>query len=548
MIGITKESYMAQPAKNNGIQWLFALPVKLTLIIVCLGLTPQAFCQTTIPEESKAAPKEFRFNVKLLTVEGSSPLSQSFIDDFTRPLQDRTYSLKDLQEISRSLEQKIHEQGYPFYRVVVPPQTLSQGNVKLQIISFTLGEVEVDGNKHFSRDNIIASLPILQKTKSPNTQDLSDAIQVTNRHPSKQLQVIFSPSKTQDKLDAKISVTEQRPFQVLLSANNFGTPTSGDYRFTSEMQYSNLWGRDHVINGSYSTSPDHASSVRQFGGSYSLPVYQLKGWLSAYYAESSVNVGTVATSLTVTGAGKMHGIHYQQYLPSLGRYEHSLNLGIDNRYFINDIQFQNTQVGDNVRSTPFSALYRGQYPWRNTQTSYYIQWVGNTGIGGHNTQAHYLANRLNSQQDWNLIRYGSNFLANVRDWTLQTTLIGQQSRYSLIAGEQLGIGGSFDVRGYDQRETGADSGQIVKFETTTPAWQGVNLFAFFDYGHGQLQNTAPGQVKDWSLSSTGIGARFQWREYVLGNLAFANALKTADTGSTHAGDSRIHFNVIYKLY
>lgn len=518
------------------------------LVIICLCLISYGICWAATNEESSVSPKEFKFSVKYFEVEGSSPLSQTFIDDFFEPLQNRTYSLKELQDISKKLEQSIHNLGYPFYRVIVPPQTLSQGAVKFKILSFTLGEVEITGNEYFTRDNILASLPVLDKHETPNTKDLSEALEVTNKHPSKQLQIIFKPSKAQDKLDARISVTESRPFQATLSANNFGTPSSGNYRFIGQMQYSNLWGLDHVINASYSTSPDHADSVRQYGGSYSLPIYRLKGWLSAYYAESSVNIGTVATDLTVTGAGKMYGIHYQQHLPNLGRYEHLLDLGFDNRLFVNDIQFQNTQVGDDVRSTPFSALHRGKYTWQNVHLSHYIQWVGNAGIGGQNTQASYLANRLNAQRNWNLLRYGGDFMINVKNWLIQTRLIGQQSEFSLIAGEQLGIGGSFDVRGYRQRETGADSGQIVKFEVVTPAWKRMNLFAFFDYGHGRLHSTLPIQVKDWSLSSTGIGANFQWRKYVLGNITFANALKTAEAGFTQAGDSRIHFNVVYRLF
>jgi len=521
---------------------------KSILIILGLCVIPQGFCQTAALEESTATPKEFRFTIKHFTIEGSSPLSQAFMDDFFSPLQDRTYSLKELQDISKAFEQKIHELGYPFYRVVIPPQTLAQGTVKLQIISFTLGEIEVAGNEYFTRENIIASLPILNKIESPNTQELSEALQVANKHPSKQLNVIFKPSKIQDKLDTRISVAERHPIQASVIGNNYGTPSSGDYRIIGELQYSNLWGRDHVINASYSTSPDHVDSVRQFGGSYSLPIYSLKGWLSAYYLESTVNIGTVATSLTVTGAGKMSGIHYQQYLPNLGRYGHSLNLGFDNRFFINDIQFQNTEIGSNVRSTPVSALYKGDYPWQNINLTYYAQWLGNVGAGGQNSQANYEANRLNAAQDWNLVRFGSNLLVNVKSWLIQTTLIGQQSQYSLIAGEQLGIGGSFDVRGYGQRETGADSGQIVKFEVAAPPWQQINLFAFFDYGHGRLHSTTPTQVKDWSLAGTGFGARFQWRKYLLGNLTFANALKTAHAGTTQAGDSRIYFNVVYKLF
>ncbi|MDO9267744.1 MAG: ShlB/FhaC/HecB family hemolysin secretion/activation protein [Methylobacter sp.] len=512
---------------------------RLVLVTASLCLIPQAFCLA-------AAPPEFKFNAKHFSVEGLSPLSQAFIDDYFKPLQNRPYSLKELQEVSKALELIIREQGYPFYRVIVPPQTLATGDVKLQVISFTLGEIEVTGNKYFTRNNIIASLPVLNKPESPNTQALAEAIKVANKHPSKQLQLTFKPSQTPDKLDANIVVSEHRPYQVSLIANNYGTPTSGDYRLTGALQYSNLWGLDHIVNGSYSISPDHANTVQQYGASYSLPIYQLKGWLSAYYANSSVNTGTVATDLTVTGSGEMYGIHYQQFLPKLGKYEHSLDLGIDNRYFINDVQFQNIQVGANVRSAPFSVLYKGEYPWQNTHTGYYVQWVGNTDFGGHNTQAHYQAARFNAKQNWDLLRFGSSFSVNVKEWLMQTTFTGQQSHSSLIAGEQLGIGGSFDVRGYEQRETGADSGQIVKFEVTTPAWQQVNLFAFYDYGHGRLQSTTPGQIKDWHLSGTGVGARYQWREYFMGNIAFATALDTAESGTTKAGNNRIHANIVFK--
>jgi len=528
-----------QQKMNKRIHCLTTCLIRSALVTASLYLTPQALCLA-------AAPQEFKFNVNRFSVEGLSPLSQTFIDDYFKPLQNRLYTLKELQEVSRALELIIREQGYPFYRVIVPPQTLGTGDVKLQVISFTLGEIDVTGNNYFTRNNIIASLPVLTKPESPNTQDLAEAIKVANKHPTKQVQVTFKSSQTPDKLDANITVSERRPYQASLIANNYGTPSSGDYRLTGALQYSNLWGLDHILNGSYSTSPDHADSVQQYGASYSLPIYQLKGWLSAYYANSSVNTGTVATDLTVTGSGEMYGIHYQQFLPKLGKYEHSLDVGIDNRYFINDIQFQNTQVGSNVRSAPFSILYKGEYPWQNTHTGYYVQWVGNTDFGGHNTQAHYQTARLNAKQNWDLIRYGSNFSVYVKDWLVQTSLTGQQSHNPLIAGEQLGLGGSFDVRGYEQRETGADSGEIVKFELTTPAWQKINLFAFYDYGHGRLQSTSPGQTKDWNLSGTGIGARYQWRDYFMGNIAFATALDTVANGTTQAGNNRIHANIVFK--
>ncbi|MDD2725048.1 MAG: ShlB/FhaC/HecB family hemolysin secretion/activation protein [Methylovulum sp.] len=501
------------------------------------------FCLSS-PLSLTAAPQTIQFMVRHFTVEGASPLPLKVQEDYFQALQQRQYTLKTLQEVGKGLELKIREQGYPFYRVILPPQTLDNGDVKLRIVSFVLGEVSVEGNHYFSKDNILASLPGLQSAGSPDTQDLAESIKVANKHPSKQLQLTFKQSEKADRVDAKINVAEQRPYQASLILNTVGTKSTGNFRMTGALQHSNLWGLDHIFNGSYTTSPDHADSVEQYGSSYSLPIYALKGWLSAYYAFSNVNNGTVASDFTVTGSGEMYGLHYQQFLPKWGRYEHWLDVGFDNRYFINDIQFQSNQIGKNVRSVPLSLLYKAEYPWRNSHFGYHVQWVGNTGVGDHNDQADYLAVQQNANQDWNLLRYGGNFSVNFQQWLIQTVFTAQYSQDALIAGEQIGVGGSYDVRGYQERETSADRGEIVKFEITTPTWQQFNLFAFYDYGHGRMENHAAGRFNDWSLSSTGVGASWQWQNYVQAKIAVANALDDAVT--TRAGDSRIHASIVLR--
>ncbi len=507
------------------------------LINACIGLP-------ATPGTAAATPPEIKFTVKHFAVDGTSPLSQQAIADYLQPLEQRQYNLKQLQEVAHGLELAIHDQGHPFYRVSLPPQTLDGGEVKLHIVAFTLGKIDVAGNSHFTKDNIIASMPGLAVAQSPNTKNLSEHLKVTNKHPAKQLSLTFKKSQKNDQIDAKINVAEQRPFQTSVMLNTVGTQGTGNFRLTGALQHSNLWGLDHIINGSYATSPDHADKVEQYGVSYSLPLYRLKSWLSGYYAHSNINNGTVATDLAITGSGEMAGMHYQQLLPKLGQYEHWLDLGIDNRYFLNDVQFQNIQIGANVRSLPVSVLYKAEYPWQNTHINYHVQWVGNTGIGDDNSQDAYRAARLNAKQNWNLLRYGASLLVNVRQWLIQTQFNAQYSDDYLIAGEQLGIGGSYDVRGYQERETSADTGEIVKFEITTPTWQKINLFAFYDYGHGYQNMALPGGLTDWNLSSTGVGASWQWQDHIMAKIAVANALNNAVT--TRAGDSRIHASIVLR--
>lgn len=512
--------------------------------VLSLSLLP---ITATIAKEATGdvAPQKFKFTVNKFSVEGeeiASILSDNEIAAYLKPFQDKSYDLKELQDVGKGLEAMIRDEGFAFYRVILPPQSLNSGEVKLKIIAFGVGNINVEGNEHFSKEGIIASLPTLEKGGSPNTKELAGETRVANKHPSKQLAVTFKQSETEDKVDATVKVTEQpRPYQFSLGYNNTGSDSAGEYRLTGGVQYSNLWGLDHVVNASYTLPPDHADTVKQYGGTYALPIYPLGGWVNMYYASSSSDNGVVATDLTITGAGEMMGIHYQQFLPKWEKYEHSLDIGLDSKHFLNDVQFKKVQLGTNVRSLPFSISYKAEYPFEDVKSGYFVQWAMNTGLWSDNTDDLYNKSRAGANSSWHLFRYGTNFMTNYEEWMLSTSLTGQYSEKPLIAGEQLGIGGSYDVRGYEQRETGADNGQIVKIELTSPAWEKINAFVFYDYGHGSKEKPQAGEIKDWNLSGTGIGAKWAWRDHLNASLTFATALNDATT--TKAFNNRLLLNV-----
>lgn len=506
----------------------------------------------TVPEK-KPEPKEenlnqppakIRFPIHEFVVEGDElPISSDEIDEYLSSLkkEPKDYALNDLLEVSKNVEKIIRDAGFAFYRVVLPPQAIDTGEVHLQVIAYKIENIKTEGNDYFATDTIEDSVPALEKGISPNTQALANAIKVSNRHPSRQLQVTFQQHEFEDKIDANIKVTEQRPYQVTLNFNNTGSDSSGEYRLMGGLQYSNLWGLDHIVNASYTLPPDYADTIKQYGGSYSMPIYALRGWLTFNYAMSSTNNGVVANDLAITGAGEMMGLHYLQFLPRIEKYEHSLDIGMDSRHFINDVQFKKVQLGSNVRSMPFSISYKAEYPFDDVKTGYFAQWAINTPLWNDNDDKLYNRSRFGASSSWDVFRYGANAMTSFDEWLVTTSISGQYSNQPLIAGEQIGIGGSFDVRGYEQRETGADNGQIAKIELTTPTWEKANAFVFFDYGHGSRENPQKGELKDWSLSSTGIGAKWSLENNVNTSLTFATALNDATT--TKASNNRLLLNV-----
>lgn len=498
---------------------------------------------------SYAEPKPINFFVKKFSIQGDSPLDSQDIEALLKPYEHQQYNLEQLQSVAKILEQKIRSEGYAFYRVVLPPQTLMDEEIQLKVISFAVNKINVEGVKYFDKSNILNSLPKLKTGESPDTQALANALKMTNRHPFKELQLTFKQSdEMPDSIDAKVTVIEQRPYQAFLIMNNTGTNKTGKFRLTGAIQHGNLWNLDHQISASYTTSPDHLETVQQYGVNYSLPVYTLNGWLSAYYAFSNVDNGIIANDFSVTGSGEMYGIHYQQFLPRIGRYEHWLEIGLDNRFFINDVKFLETPIGNSVRSVPVSILYKGQYPWEMAKVDFYLQWVGNTGWGGHNRPTHYQQSRSGARQDWHLLRYGANISTHFKQWLFKLNFKAQYSDEAIIPGEQLGIGGSYSVRGYNTRETSADSGEVINLEIYTPRWYGVNLLAFYDYGHGRQQSILEGEAKSWTLSSVGMGVRWQWKNAIFANVDIAHALdESVQVGGTHIGTNRVHASLIFRF-
>jgi len=498
---------------------------------------------------SYAEPKPISFFVKSFSIQGDSPLDSKEREVLLKPYENKQYNLEQLQSVAKILEQKIRSEGYAFYRVVLPPQTLASEEIQLKIISFAINKIKVEGIKYFDKSNILHSLPKLKTGESPDTQALANALKITNRHPFKDLQLTFKQSdEMPDSIDAKVTVIEQRPYQAFLIMNNTGTDKTGEFRLTGAIQHGNLWNLDHQISASYTTSPDHLETVQQYGINYSLPIYALNSWLSAYYAFSDVDNGIIANDFSVTGSGEMYGIHYQQFLPRIGRYEHSLDIGLDNRFFINDVKFLETPIGNSVRSVPVSLLYKGEYPWERAKIDFHVQWVGNTGWGGHNRQKHYQESRFGAEQDWHLLRYGTNISTHFKQWLFEFNFRGQYSDEPLISGEQLGIGGSYSIRGYDERETSADSGEVINLEIYTPRWYGFNLLAFYDYGQGRQQSVLENEAKSWMLSSVGMGVRWQWKNAIFANVDVAHALdESVQVGGTQLGTNRVHASLIFRF-
>jgi hemolysin activation/secretion protein len=486
-------------------------------------------------------PEAIRFHVDTFEIDGTVPVASSLIDATLAPYKDKEHSLDDLLAVAKSVEQTIRDEGYAFYRVVLPQQAFEKGSIRLKVVAFTLGEVVIEGNQFFDEANIRNAIPRLATDDSPNTEELAQDLKVAIHHPLKDMRLTFKQSEQPNKVDATVSVTDSKPTNFAVILANTGKKETGKERITGSFQHTNLWNKDHILNVSYTTSPGHFGDVKQKGGSYSMPLYLQRAWLTGYYVESDVDTGTVGT-LDISGAGTMWGLHYLTNLRRIGSYEHWLDFGYDSRHFETDVGLFEAKV----RSTPLSVLYKSEFLWQDLQVDAYTQLSINTGQGSDNENADYFANRITADRNWKHLRYGLTVNRPYKGWGLRGSLTGQLTNEALVSGEQFGLGGSTSIRGYEEREISKDEGYAIKLEAYSPQYKQVNFIGFVDYGRGRQEDVQPTDIEPRSktLASFGAGMRWQYKKSVLVGIDLAHALKKGAVDDTNAGDNGIHGTII----
>jgi hemolysin activation/secretion protein len=501
------------------------------LLLGASGLAPLAWAQ---------GASEPRFAVTGYKVDGDNPLSSAATQSLLAPYTGEAVTIDRLQAAATTLETGLKDEGYGFLRVIIPPQD-ARGVITLRVLAFKLNAVNVSGNRHFDTANILASLPALQTGTTPNLREIARAQALANDHPSKQVAVTIQQGKAADTVDAAVKVDDSQPLHFFASLDNSGTKDSGHTRLGVGVSHSNLFDRDHSVTATYTTSPDgHSSDLQQYGVYYRAPIYAWHGALAAYYTKSDSDSGVVADFFNVSGSGEFYGLRWTHRLLPFGSYSHAAEIGVENRFFDNEVDFNNAPIGIDVRSRPLLLRYTGRQDGAEYGVRGSLEYARNFhGSGGSNDDAAYSGNRAGATADWQALRYALDGSQALGAWVINAKLRGQVSGDALIPGEQFGLGGAGGVRGLEEREGTGDQGTLGSIELLTPQLaEGLRLLAFADAGQVRNHQAGAGIVAQQGASSVGLGLRYQWRQNLSLAVDWAYVLDGADTTGKH--DNRAH--------
>ena len=535
-------------------------------LAAALAAPGAAIAQSAAPDAAAAsaapaAPGDILLDVKRFEIAGANPLSDAETAAALAPYLGTHRSLGTLEAGAAALEARLREGGYSFHRVIIPAQKPTDGVVKLEILQFPLAAVEVTGNQHFSADNIQRSLPGLVTGSSPDVRAVSRDLGLANEHPAKRVSIVLKESTKADALDAEIRVRDTAPelFFVSLTGNtrdayNDLNQTTGYTRLTVGYQNSNLFDLDHALTLSYTTSPDHLDSVKQYGVFYWIPLYGYATSLNLYYTRSEVSTGAIglsgASAFNVTGKGEFMGARLTYSLPRFGQITQNVSLALDDRYFDNNSALTGGPAfGTPIRTRPLSLRYGARYEQAWGGVAARVEQATNLSGGSYNNDETYSDQGLD--QSWNAFRYGLDASYALGAWGLSARLHGQYGNDLLYSGEQFGLGGVASIRGLRDREISGERGYTMTLEAQGPQLvESLRPVLFFDAGSvRRLANDGLGTGDN--ASSIGVGARWNWERHldVSADLAYVvNGIASqGDFAGTSAGDTKLNFSLFYRF-
>lgn len=510
---------------------------RFVFVVVC-GFYQSVFALGSAPD--------LQFDVVRYELTGANPLLPEVVTKVLKPYLGRHYGLDGLSSAVAELEKALKADGYSFHRVILQPQSLRQGIVKLRVYEFKLGSLKVTGQRFFSEENIKRSLPSLIQNRAPNTRLLNRSLVVANEHPDKSIQMVFKEGEKINTIDIDLTVADKSPHTSYMQLSNTGSEETGEGRLGVGYQYSNLFDKDHIVGINYSTSLEQPESVAQYILSYSLPFYEMGNQLSFFYSDSEIETSSLLGSidLDIYGAGKVFGSRYKIGFKKIKGYEQKLTLGLDYKEFENEILVANNPAGgtNELKSSPLSIEYSVSKSQRKDPFNVSVSLFRNIV----EDQTAYDEEANTPDTEWYLIRYRAQYDLPLPNGSLMRfKLDGQATDQPLITSEQYGVGGSQSVRGYEERATLGDSGYSLSTEyLNNSAANNINWLIFYDMAQTVYEVPAVAGVYVQNISSIGVGIRWTWKRYV--NISADIAQVQEDFGAIQSGDSKLHFNLTYQ--
>jgi hemolysin activation/secretion protein/AraC-like DNA-binding protein len=208
-----------------------------------------------------------RFTVEKYLVSGNSILSPGTIGGILTNVPDAfgtNVTLEGIHAAMGDLQMAYRERGYVTVSVGLPPQKLTNAEVKVKVTEGRLAAINVTGNRWFSTDNVLRALPSLHTNMLLNSHVFQRELDQANASRDRQIYPVIGPGPEPGTSALTLKVKDQLPLHVRTELNNDSTPGTPELRENTTAQYDNLWDLNHQVGIQYSFTPEQFKENNYF--------------------------------------------------------------------------------------------------------------------------------------------------------------------------------------------------------------------------------------------------------------------------------------------
>lgn len=200
-----------------------------------------------------------RFDVEHYDISGNSVLSPGAIGQTLTNIDGAfgtNVSIEGIKTAAIQLDEAYHDRGFGTVTVDLPPQTITNATVKLQVLEGRLVAIIVTANHHFSSNNVMRALPSLHTNMVLNVPIFNAELNRANASQNRQIYPVIGPGPTPGTSDLDLLVKDRLPLHAKVDLDNQSSPGTPDLRVNGSAVYDNLWQHENSLGLQYGFSPE----------------------------------------------------------------------------------------------------------------------------------------------------------------------------------------------------------------------------------------------------------------------------------------------------
>lgn len=483
--------------------------------------TPQSAPPILVPAPDVVVPPEqaslTRFTLAGVVVEGAAVYGQAEFEPLYRSLLGREVSLLDIYNLRDAITAKYRADGFILSQAIIPPQEITGGIVRIQVVEGYIGDVKIEGEVGDRRGLIPRIARKVMDSRPLRLADLERSVLLISDLPGIEVNTVLRPSPDRPGAADLIVIVRRRAVGASFTADNRGSVAIGPEQFSIGLEANSLLGLNEQTAIQFATAAQ-TDELRYVSVRHD-EILNADGLrLSLTGSVSRSRAGGALAPLDPLGRGETWGVRLAA--PVIRSRSETLIVGaglswLNSSTDLLDVRFSE----DRVRFITLDASYDfADTAFGDARPAVTLLRVGFSQgldiLDATETGSPSLS-RINGVSDFTKLNFEALRIQSIAPrFSLAVSAAGQIASDPLLSSQQFGLGGARFGRGYEPSELTGDQGAGLGLEARYspplrwPIIGSPQFYGFYEAGVVWLKSPLVGEPERQSLASAGVGFRF----------------------------------------